>query len=80
MTATEASRAFKRVLDGAERGETVVVTRGGKRIATIGPAPRGNGDAVNALLAKGPPDPDWASDITSVRSMLTDDFTTWPDD
>jgi prevent-host-death family protein len=39
MTATEASRSFAVVLDEAERGETIVVTRGGKRIAVIGPAP-----------------------------------------
>ncbi|WP_157000848.1 type II toxin-antitoxin system Phd/YefM family antitoxin [Agromyces laixinhei] len=30
LTATEASRAFAALLDGAERGETVVVTRGAR--------------------------------------------------
>ena len=38
MTATEASRTFAAVLDEAERGQTVVTTRGGRRIATIGAA------------------------------------------
>ncbi len=34
MTATEASRSFAALLDEAERGNTVVLTRGGRRIAT----------------------------------------------
>ncbi|MEV4104346.1 type II toxin-antitoxin system Phd/YefM family antitoxin [Nonomuraea sp. NPDC049649] len=43
MSATEASRNFAAVLDQAERGETIVVTRGGKQIAVIGPAPTAPG-------------------------------------
>jgi antitoxin (DNA-binding transcriptional repressor) of toxin-antitoxin stability system len=38
------------VLDGAEHGETVVITRGGRRIAMIVPAPRANGGAVTDVL------------------------------
>ena len=34
MTASEASRNFSALLDAIERGETVAVSRGGKRIAT----------------------------------------------
>ncbi|MEJ7794702.1 MAG: type II toxin-antitoxin system prevent-host-death family antitoxin [Nocardioides sp.] len=78
MTATEASRNFARVLDRVERGETIVLTRGGRTIAAIGPAtPRGNGRAVNALLAAGPPDPELASELDAVRSLLVPDAVEW---
>ncbi|WP_433223231.1 type II toxin-antitoxin system Phd/YefM family antitoxin [Microtetraspora malaysiensis] len=52
MSATEASRSFAAVLDEVERGETIVVTRGGRRIAVIGPAPTAPGHMVKAFLAK----------------------------
>lgn len=63
LTATEASRAFSRVLDEVEHGETIVVTRGGERIAEIRPASRGNGAAVLALLAAAEVDQEWARDV-----------------
>lgn len=46
MSASEASRNFSAVLDAAERGETIVVHRGGHRVALIAPAPRANGKAL----------------------------------
>jgi prevent-host-death family protein len=46
LSASEAARRFSAVLDGAEDGETYVITRGGKRVAMIVPAPRANGEAV----------------------------------
>ncbi|MGI5486185.1 type II toxin-antitoxin system Phd/YefM family antitoxin [Microtetraspora malaysiensis] len=52
MSATEASRSFAAVLDEVERGETVVVTRGGRRIAVIGPVPTAPGRVVMAFLAR----------------------------
>ena len=52
VTASEASRQFSAILDGAESGETIVVTRGGRRIALIVPAPRANGRAVGEVLAR----------------------------
>lgn len=52
MTASEAARRFSAVLDGAEHGETVVITRGGRRVAMIVPAPRANGRAVTDVLAR----------------------------
>jgi prevent-host-death family protein len=39
VTATEASRSFAALLDEVEAGQAVVVTRGGRRIASISPAP-----------------------------------------
>lgn len=52
MTASEASRNFKHVLDEAEHGETIVVTRAGRRVATIAPTPRGNGAALRGVLRR----------------------------
>lgn len=52
VTASEASRHFSALLDSVEQGETVVVTRGGRRIAAITPAPAVNGAALNGVIAK----------------------------
>lgn len=52
VTASEASRNFSALLDSVEQGETVMVTRGGRRIATITPAPAANGAAFNNVIAK----------------------------
>lgn len=52
MTASEASRSFSAVLDSAEHGETIVVTRAGRRVATIAPAPRANGAALRAVFER----------------------------
>lgn len=37
LTASEASRNFSALLDAIEAGETIIVTRGGKRVATMRP-------------------------------------------
>ena len=50
LSATEAARSFSAVLDGAEQGETVVITRGGRQVAMIVPAPRANGAAVKEYI------------------------------
>jgi prevent-host-death family protein len=52
MTASEVARSFSSVLDGAENGETIVITRGGRRVAVLVPAPRANGHAVAAVLQR----------------------------
>ncbi|HET8929131.1 MAG TPA: hypothetical protein VFN21_00600 [Acidimicrobiales bacterium] len=52
MTASEASRGFAAVLDAAEVGETIVVTRGGRRVAEIRPAQKANGAALRAVLER----------------------------
>lgn len=79
MTATEASRSFAALLDEGERGETVVVTRGGKRIASIGPASVGNGAEVLALLADDV-DEDFAADVAAARASVTSEGPAWPAD
>ena len=77
MSGTEASRNFAAVLDAAERGETIVITRGGRRIAVLGPAPKATGAAVKALLRRHALDPDWAEDLAGVRELATTEDR-WP--
>lgn len=61
MTASEASRNFSALLDAVEAGQSFVVTRGGKPIATVTGAPHGTWDAfadvVRRHRADRPPDP-----------------------
>jgi prevent-host-death family protein len=52
ITATEAARNFSAVLDGAEQGETVAITRGGRQVAMLVPAPRANGAAVKEFIRR----------------------------
>ncbi|GAA3784326.1 type II toxin-antitoxin system Phd/YefM family antitoxin [Streptomyces chiangmaiensis] len=80
MTATEVSRNFASVLDRAEHGETIVITRGGRRLAVLGPASAGNGAALKEFLASHRPDPAFAEDVASARDPLSDEMSaTWPD-
>jgi prevent-host-death family protein len=80
LTATEASRSFAALLDEAERGGTIVVTRGGRRIATIGPAVAANGRAVRELLETAKIDKEFASDIRSAREAAVAKAPAWPED
>lgn len=80
MTATEASRSFAALLDEAERGQTVVVTRGGRRIAAIGPATESNGADVVALLTAAALDDDFAADVLAARDAVALDGPAWPAD
>ncbi|GEM33410.1 hypothetical protein NN3_44170 [Nocardia neocaledoniensis NBRC 108232] len=57
ISATEAARAFARVLDEAEAGEEFVITRKGVCVARLVPAPRSNGAGVNRLARR------WAGNI-----------------
>jgi prevent-host-death family protein len=52
MSASEAARNFSAVLDATEKGETIVVTRSGRRVALIAPAPRANGAALADVLER----------------------------
>jgi prevent-host-death family protein len=77
ITATEASRNFATVLSTAEHGETTIVTRGGRRIAVIGPAPTTNGQALTDVLARFGPDEGFAADVESARALLLDAPAPW---
>jgi len=79
VTATEASRSFAALLDEVDRGETVIVARGGKRIASIGPASVGNGAEVMAPLSHDV-DEDFAADIAAARGAVTLEAPAWPAD
>ncbi|MEV6214437.1 type II toxin-antitoxin system prevent-host-death family antitoxin [Nocardia sp. NPDC051833] len=57
ISATEAARAFARVLDEAEAGEEFVITRKGVCVARLVPAPRANGKSLNKLAKQ------WAGNI-----------------
>ncbi len=72
VTATEAARNFGAVLDEAERGETIIVTRGGRPVATIGPAPACPGRALKELLRRHRPDAAWAEDLRALRLLTVD--------
>jgi prevent-host-death family protein len=80
VTATEASRTFAALLDEAERGETVVVTRGGRRIASLGPVSASNGAEVLALLASDAVDEDFAADVVAGRDAVSSEGPAWPAD
>ena len=80
LTATEASRSFASLLDEAERGETVVITRGGRRIATIGPVNASNGAEFLELLAANTADEDFAADVLAARDAVILDGPAWPAD
>jgi len=80
ITATEAARRFSEVLDAVEHaGEMFVITRGGRAVAALVPAPAGNGGAVRAVLRRHRPDAAWAEEIREVRRLLTDRDLPWPD-
>ena len=78
ITATQASRSFAALLDGAERGETVVITRRGRRVAVIGPSIAGNGAEVRALVRGGVVDLDFADDVRVARDAVDDQGPAWP--
>jgi prevent-host-death family protein len=80
VTATEASRSFAALLDEAERGLTAVVTRGGRRIAVIGPVAESNGDAFVALLGSYEPDDGFAADVLASRDAADLGEPAWPGD
>lgn len=80
MSATEASRSFAALLDEAENGETIVLTRGGRRVAVIGPASASNGSDVVALLNAKLLDDDFAADVLAARDVVTLGGPRWPAD
>jgi prevent-host-death family protein len=80
VTATEASRSFAALLDEVEKGGTVIVTRGGRRIAAIGPANAGNGADVVELLRAPNFDEAFADDLRAVRESATPVSPSWPED
>jgi prevent-host-death family protein len=80
VTATDAARKFSDVLDAVEhRQETFLVTRGGKTVAFIGPAPDTPGLAVKEVLRRHHLDRAWSSELRDVRGLLATEDRSWPD-
>ena len=83
VTASEASRNFSAVLDSVERGEVIVVTRAGPRVASIAPTPAATGAALNAVLTRWRGavalDDDFAESIDTARAAASteDDRDPW---
>ena len=80
LTATEAARRFSDVLDQVEQtGETFVVERRGKAIASIRPAAAVTGRAVKDLLRAQEPDPNWQRELAHLRAAITPQERRWND-
>jgi len=83
VTASEASRNFSAVLDSVERGEIIVVTRAGRRVASIAPTPAATGAGLNAVLTRwrgaAALDDDFAESIDTARAAASteDDRDPW---
>lgn len=72
ISATEASRRFSDLLDAIEAGETVTVTRGGKSIAEIRPAPRRTGRDLRDALAELPaPDEQFVTGVNEAIAAVS---------
>lgn len=80
LSATDASRRFSEVLDDVERGgESYVVVRHGRVVATIGPAGGGTGKALKEVLRTNRPDDVWAGELRELRDGMEPVTDPWPD-
>lgn len=70
MSATEASRSFAALLDDAQHGETILLTRSGRRIVVIGPVSAGNGADGVGLLHAVLPDEDFAAGVRAAHDAV----------
>jgi len=80
LSATDASRRFSEVLDEVERGgESYVVVRHGRAVATIGPASGGTGKALKEALRANRPDDAWADELRELRDGMEPVTDPWRD-
>jgi prevent-host-death family protein len=80
LSATDASRRFSEVLDDVERdGESFVVIRHGRAVATIGPASGGTGKALREALRANRPDDAWADEVRELRESMDPVTDPWDD-
>jgi antitoxin (DNA-binding transcriptional repressor) of toxin-antitoxin stability system len=78
LSATEAARRFSDVLDQVERdGETFVVERRGRAVASIAPAAASSGRTLKTLLRAQEPDPGWARDLQRLRASVEREDRRW---
>lgn len=82
ISASDASRNFSAVLDDTEHGETTVVTRGGRRVAVIAPAPRASGRALRDVLTRwqgcAALDAAFAANVAAARQAVDPDLDSDP--
>jgi len=73
ITAAEAeARGLSSLLDEIERsGDTLVITRDGRRIATVEPAQGGSGKTLKEIMRRHDLDPDFGRDIASDYPQYT---------
>ncbi|HVL84788.1 MAG TPA: type II toxin-antitoxin system prevent-host-death family antitoxin [Pseudonocardia sp.] len=73
MTTSEVSRNLSAVLASAERGETIAVTRSGKQVAMIVPAPRDNIAALDEVFRRWQGrtgiDDEFEANVAAIREM-----------
>lgn len=70
MTATEAARAFRLLLDRVERdGASFRIVRHGRAIAQLGPVRPSTAGALRDRLASAPPDAAFGDDIRFLRDL-----------
>lgn len=80
LSATDASRRFSEVLDDVEgSGESYLVVRHGRAVATIGPARGGTGKALKEALRANRPDDAWAGELRKLRESLEPVTDPWRD-
>ena len=78
LTATEAARRFSDLLDAVEvRGETFVVERRGRAVASIAPAPAVSGSTLKELLRVNSADSSWAGELQDLRASLVPEERRW---
>jgi prevent-host-death family protein len=80
ISATDAARNFSEVLDAIEhRREEFTVSRNGLPVARISPIAAPSGRAVKDVLLGYRPDPLWAEELASLRSLLVTEERPWND-
>ena len=80
LSATDVSRRFSEVLDDVERdGESYVVVRHGRPVATIGPASGGTGKALKEALRDHEADGAWAGELRELRESMEPVTDPWRD-
>ena len=71
LSAADASRRFSEVLDEVERGgESYLIVRHGRVVATIGPVSDGTGKALKEAVRTNRPDDAWVDELRKLRNSM----------
>lgn len=77
VSATDAARRFSELLDAIEhRQERFTIVRRGRAVAHLQPVQSGRGRDLKAILRRHRRDPEWASELASLRGLL--ELDRWP--